>query len=78
MMEEMAGASKGDAFEPISPALTPAQSYHLDVNGYVVIENLLDEHEVRQCYDGWSLDGTDPKDHDKVAALTKSRTSAAV
>ena len=28
------------------PALTPAQRYHLDVNGYVVIENTLSEDEV--------------------------------
>ena len=51
MMEETAGASKGDAFEPIFPALTPAQRYHLEVNGYVVIEDMLDEDEVQQYYD---------------------------
>lgn len=32
-------------FERPFPALTPAQRYHLDVFGYVVVENTLTEHE---------------------------------
>ena len=35
-------------FERPFPALTPAQRYHLDVNGYVVIENTLSAEEVKQ------------------------------
>jgi len=33
-------------FDRPFPALTPAQRYHLDVNGYVIIENTLTEEEV--------------------------------
>ena len=33
------------------PALTPAQRYHFDVNGYVVIENTLTADETRTLYD---------------------------
>ena len=32
------------------PALTPSQRYFLDVNGYVVVENTLDEGEVGRLY----------------------------
>ena len=40
-----------DGFEPIFPALTTAQRYHLDVNGYVVIENVLSENKVGILYE---------------------------
>ena len=33
------------------PALTPAPRYHLDVNGYVVIEHTLSEDEVSRMLD---------------------------
>ena len=33
------------------PALTPSQRYFLDVNGYVVVENTLDEGEVGRLYE---------------------------
>ena len=35
-----------NGFEPIFPGLTTGQRYHLDVNGYVVIERLLSEDQV--------------------------------
>ena len=34
-----------DSFKRPFPALTPAQRYHLDVYGYVVVENALSEGE---------------------------------
>ena len=39
------------AFERPFPALTPAQRYHLDVYGYVVVENTLREDEVNRLLD---------------------------
>lgn len=33
------------------PALTPAQRYHFDVHGYVVIEQILDADEIERLYD---------------------------
>ena len=37
-------------FNPPFPALTPAQRYHLDVNGYVVVNDVLDKNEVQTLY----------------------------
>ena len=40
-----------NGFEPPYPALTPAQRYHLEVNGYVIVENLLTADEVGRYYE---------------------------
>ena len=41
-----------DRLEPPFPALTPAQRYHLEVNGYVVVEGVLGQEEVDSYHDG--------------------------
>jgi len=41
-----------DGFAPPFPALTPAQRYHLEVNGYVVVEGMLSQDEVDRYHDG--------------------------
>ncbi len=54
------------AFERPFPALTPAQRYHLDVYGYVVIENVLGAGEIQRLREAMSrlrdelLDTPDP------------------
>lgn len=46
-----------DTFERPFPALTPAQRLHMDLYGYVVIENLLSPGEVEQlCSDMYDLE----------------------
>jgi len=40
-----------DRLEPPFPALTPAQRYHLEVNGYVVVEGVLGQEEVDSYHD---------------------------
>ena len=40
-----------NGFEPPFPALTPAQRYHLEVNGYVVVEGLLGQDEVDRYHE---------------------------
>ena len=40
-----------NGFEPQFPALTPAQRYHLEVNGYVVVEGVLGQDEVDRYHD---------------------------
>ena len=40
-----------NGFEPPFPALTPAQRYHLEVNGYVVVEGVLGQDEVDRYHD---------------------------
>lgn len=40
-----------NGFAPPFPALTPAQRYHLEVNGYVVVKNLLTSDEVSTFYE---------------------------
>ena len=42
----MATEGENGQFERPFPALTPAQRYHLDVYGYVVVENTLDADQV--------------------------------
>ena len=49
----------GSGFERPFPALTPAQRYHLDVYGYVVVENTLSADEVGRLYEAmqkWKRD----------------------
>ena len=52
-----------DGFERPFPALTRSQRYHLDVHGYVAIENALTEDEV-----GRLLDGMQRLKHDFLAS----------
>ena len=52
-----------EVFERPFPALTPAQRYHLDVFGYVVVENTLSAAEV-----GRLLEAMQRLKHDLVAA----------
>ena len=40
-----------DGFAPPFPAMTPAQRYHLEVNGYVVVENMLTQDDVGRYHD---------------------------
>ena len=40
-----------DTFKRPFPALTSAQRYHLDVYGYVVVENTLSATEIASLYD---------------------------
>ena len=40
-----------NGIEPQFPALTPAQRYHLEVNGYVVVEGLLDQDEIGRYHE---------------------------
>ena len=40
-----------DGLAPPFPAMTPAQRYHLEVTGYVVIENMLTADEVGRYHD---------------------------
>ena len=40
-----------NGFNPPFPALTTAQRYHLEVHGYVVVENVLTSQEINRLYD---------------------------
>ena len=52
-----------DSFKRPFPALTPAQRYHLDVYGYVVVENALSEGETSRL-----LEAMQRLKHDLLAA----------
>ena len=45
-----------DSFKRPFPALTPAQRYHLDVYGYVVVENTLSERETGRLLEAMQRD----------------------
>lgn len=45
-MNSMEGTTEENSFNRPFPALTAAQRWHLEVNGYVVIENVLDGEQV--------------------------------
>jgi hypothetical protein len=47
----MSNQENSREFERPFPALTPAQRYHLDVNGYVVVENTLNQDQVGQLHE---------------------------
>ncbi len=40
-----------NGFAPQFPAMTPAQRYHLEVNGYVIVKNMLTRDEVGRFYE---------------------------
>lgn len=68
-------------FNPPFPALTPAQRYHLDVNGYVVVENAIEDELVARLLEAMqrlkrdllAANGGDPE---HKACVRGSRLSA--
>jgi hypothetical protein len=64
-------------FQPPFPALTPAQRYHLDVYGYVVVENTLSADQVGRLLEAMQKLKRDLIDRGPDAVVRGCRFSAA-